>query len=69
MKDAIERLNATGKWWMIGKGKVTSKEPIFACLIQEACIDGRTLARIEGDDLRECVERALAKVSPTPDSQ
>ncbi len=69
MKDAIERLNATGKWWMIGKGKVTSKEPLFACLIQEACIDGRTIARIEGDDLAECIERALAKASATSASQ
>jgi hypothetical protein len=69
MQDAIERLNATGKWWVIGKGKVTSKEPLYACLIQEACIDGRVIARIEGDDLDDCVERALAKVSKTSASQ
>jgi hypothetical protein len=63
MKDAIERLDATGKWWMIGKGKTRPKEPLYACLIQEPCIDGRTIARVESDDLSECIERALKKVA------
>lgn len=56
--ELIERLEATGKWWMIGKGKGTPNEPLYGCLVQEPKIDGQELARTEGHSLPTCIERA-----------
>jgi len=60
MDALIERLNASGKWWMIGKGQTRPNEKLFGCLIQDPVIDAEPLATAEGDDLAECVSRALA---------
>lgn len=58
--DLIESLNATGKWWMIGKGMAKPGEPLWGCVVQEPSVDGAVLARIEGDDLSKCVSEAIA---------
>lgn len=58
----VERLEATGKWWMIGKGQTRKSEPLYGCVIQEPQIDGRVLAKTESDDLAECVSRALQRM-------
>lgn len=60
-QDLIRLLNATGGWWMIGKGKFRVGEPLYGCIITEARIDGAPLAKTEGDDLADCVVRALAQ--------
>lgn len=62
--ELIERLQATGKWWMIGKGKVREPEPLYGCIIQEPKIGGAFLAKAEGHSLPGCIERALAQVEP-----
>lgn len=61
-KDLITMLNATGHWWMIGKGQARVGEPPMGCVIQEPRIGGRMLAKTEGDDLADCVVRALAQL-------
>lgn len=69
MNELIERLNATGKWWMIGKGEAKPGEPLWGCIIQQPRINGPSIAKAEGDDLAECIERALADVEKTSASQ
>ena len=59
---SIEALNATGYWWMIGKGKAKQSEPLFGCLIQEAKIDGKTLSKAEGSTLDFCIIEALERL-------
>ncbi len=59
----IPMLNATGQWWMIGKGRSKEGEPLWGCLIQEPKIGGKNLAQAEGDELAEVVERAIAMAS------
>lgn len=61
MTDLISMLNATGHWWMIGRGRTTREEKLFGCLIQEAREGGRVLATTEGDDLADCVVCAIAE--------
>ena len=56
----IDRLNATGLWWMIGKGRAASFEPLWGCLITQPVVSGADIAREEGDDLASCVDRARA---------
>ena len=60
----VDRLNATDKWWMIGKGRSSPAEPLFGCLIQEPSIDGAVLAKAEGNDIASCVEMALIMLKP-----
>lgn len=60
-QDLIAMLNITGRWWMIGKGRVRRGEPLFGCVIQEPVIGGRTLAKTEGDDLADCIVRAISE--------
>lgn len=48
--DLIAMLNATGHYWMIGRGRTHPNEKLFGCLIQEALDNGRVLATTEGDD-------------------
>ena len=60
-QELIAMLNITGRWWMIGKGRSRADEPLYGCIITEARIDGATLAKTEGDDLADCVVRALAE--------
>lgn len=57
----IDRLNASGMWWMIGKGRASRFEPLWGCLITQPVVSGADIAREEGDDLASCVDRALAK--------
>lgn len=64
----IEMLNATGHWWMIGKGRIAPGEPLFGCLITEQRIHGATLAQTEGADLSDCVVRAIASLSAPSES-
>lgn len=59
---SIEALDATGYWWMVGKGKTKPSEPLFGCLIQEAKIDGETLAKSEGSTLDYCIIEALERL-------
>lgn len=49
-QDLIRQLNETGNWWMIGKGRTRRTEPLMGCVLEEPRIDGRTLARAEGED-------------------
>ena len=58
----IEALNDTGHWWMVGKGKITPNEPLFGCVIQDAKIDGNTLAKVEGNSLEFCIIEALERL-------
>lgn len=60
--DLIHSLEASGLWWMIGKGAAREGEPPYGCLLQQPVVDGSMVAKAEGGDLRECVERALADV-------
>lgn len=59
MNDLVAMLEATGNWWMIGKGQVRAGEPMMGCVIQEPRIGGRMIAKTEGDDLADCVVRAI----------
>lgn len=63
MQQLIERLEASGNWWMIGKGKARAAEPLFGCLIQEPHIDGSCIAKTEGDSIEDCIERALQQAA------
>ncbi len=58
----IDALNDTGYWWMVGKGQAKPREPMFGCLIQEAKIDGKPLAKAEGNSLEFCVIEALERL-------
>lgn len=60
--DVVERLNATGKWWVIGKGQIKRGEKLWGCLIQEPKIDGATIARAEAHDLLSAAWKALSVV-------
>ena len=60
--ELITKLEATGHWWMIGKGRAKPKEPLYGCVIQEAEIDGEHLASDEGHSLAEAIERALQEL-------
>lgn len=65
MTDLISMLNATGHYWLIGKGRTRRDEPLYGCIIQEPCENGRQLAVAEGDDLADCVVRAIASLDET----
>lgn len=39
---------------------MTPREPLWGCVIQEPRVSGPVVARSEGDDLAQCIERALA---------
>lgn len=59
----ITALDDTGYWWMIGKGKTRSTEPMWGCLIQAPAIDGDTLAKAEHDtSLDFCIIEALERL-------
>lgn len=58
--ELILRLQATDKWWMVGKGQAKPGEPPMGCVIVEAEIDGATIARAEGYSLPAVIERALS---------
>lgn len=60
--ELITRLNATGKWWMIGKGQAKPGEKMWGCLIQEPKVDGKTLALTEGHELLTTVWSALGQL-------
>lgn len=59
----VEALEATEKWWMIGKGQAKPGEPLYGCIISEPEIDGRVLARVEGNDLAFCMIEAIERVN------
>lgn len=63
----VERLEETGHWWMVGKGKTRPSEPLYGCLIQEAKIDGTTIASGEGPSMPSAIERALAGIKTEAD--
>jgi len=58
----IEALDDTGHWWLVGKGQSRPGEPLFGCLIQEAQIDGKTLAKAEGNSIDFCMIEALERL-------
>lgn len=60
--ELVKALDATGKWWMIGRGKVSHNEPLFGCVIQEPRIGGKKLASVESDTLDFCIIEALERL-------
>jgi len=61
--DLIEMLNATGKWWVIGHGKSDEEdETVFWCNISEPHFEGSPISFTEGNDLADCVVRAIAEL-------
>lgn len=59
----VAALDDTGSWWMIGKGIAGPQEPMFGCVIQEPKLEGRILAKVEGNSLDYCIIEALERIT------